>query len=148
LRTGLTGISRSASAASRMRFRIDRQAIVLPDPGDRFLSLMVIDEDHYVVLVAYGGGRHTLTRQQVGTRCVFAAVRILVDPNDRQDVEAVHALQDALTASQPSTGSFEVSNWDQASQKQVRDALLSLSSTLPDLRRGGGAGTKLTRYGT
>jgi len=100
---------------------------------------VLIDEDHYVVMVAYGGGRHTLTRQQVGTRYVFAGVRILVDSNDPQDVEAVHALQDALTASQPTSGSFEVPGWDQASQKQVRDALLSLSSTLPDLRRGGGS---------
>jgi hypothetical protein len=66
-------------------------------------------------------------------------VRILVDPDDPGDVDAVHALQDAITASQPSSGSFEVPNWDQASQKQVRDALLSLGSTLPDLRKGGGS---------
>jgi hypothetical protein len=113
--------------------------ITLPDPGDRFLSLMVIDQDHYVVMVVYGGGRHTLTREQVGTRYVFAAVRILVDPDAPGDVEQVHALQDALTANQPGSGGFEAPNWDQASQKQVRDALLSLSSTLPDLRKGGGS---------
>jgi hypothetical protein len=37
LRTGLTGISRSPSAASRMRFRIDRQAIA-PGSGPRQLG--------------------------------------------------------------------------------------------------------------
>ena len=119
--------------------------ITLPDPGDRFLSMLVIDQDHYAVTVVYGGGRHILTRDQVGTRYVFAAVRILVDPDDPSDVEQVHALQDQIIASQPSSGSFEVPSWDQASQKQVRDALLSLSSTLPDLRgwwepSGGGSG--------
>jgi hypothetical protein len=113
--------------------------ITLSDPGDRFLSMLVIDEDHYVVMVAYGRGRHTLTKDQVGTRYVFAAVRILVDPNDPQDLEQVHALQDQITASQPSPGSFEVPDWDEVSQKRVRDALLSLSSALPDLRGGGGS---------
>jgi hypothetical protein len=75
----------------------------------------------------------------VGTRYIFAAVRILLDPHDPRDVEEVHALQDAIGGRQPSTGSFEVPNWDQESQAKVRDALLSLSSTLPDLRHGGGS---------
>ena len=37
-------------------------------------------------------------------------------------------------------GKFEVPNWDQASQKKVRDALLVLGSTLPDFK--GAFGTK------
>jgi hypothetical protein len=113
--------------------------ITLPDGGDRFLSMMVIDEDHYVVTVVYRPGGYTFTREEVGTRYIFAAVRILVDPDDREDVERVHALQDAISASQPSSGTFEVPDWDQESQKKVRDALLSLSATLPDLRKGGGS---------
>src|SRR5262249_40905765 len=87
----------------------------------------------------YGAGGHALSRDAVGTRYVFAAVRILVDPNDRGDVEQVHALQDAIAATQRSAGSFEVPRWDRARQKTVRDALLTLGSTLPDLRRGGGS---------
>jgi hypothetical protein len=113
--------------------------ITLPDAGSRYLAMLVIDEDHYVFKVAYGAGTHTLTRERVGTRYVFAAVRILVDPADSQDLEQVHALQDAIKSIQPSSGSFEVPNWDQVSQKKVRDALLSLSSTLPDLRNAGGS---------
>jgi hypothetical protein len=72
--------------------------ITLPNAGERFLSMIVIDEDHYVFTVAYGQGRHTLTREQVGTGYAFAAVRILVDPSDRGDLKQVHALQDAITA--------------------------------------------------
>jgi hypothetical protein len=30
--------------------------ITLPDPGKRFISTMVINEDHYVCLVTYGHG--------------------------------------------------------------------------------------------
>ena len=47
----------------------------------------------------------------------------------------MHALQDAIKVEQPGgPGKFEVPNWDQASQKKVRDALLVLGATLPDTR--------------
>ena len=51
----------------------------------------------------------------------------------------MHALQNAIKASQKSAGKFEVPNWDQASQKKTREALLTLGSTLPDSRRMFGA---------
>jgi hypothetical protein len=104
--------------------------VTLPDAGKRFMSMQVISEDHYVPEVIYTAGAHTLTREQVGTRYVAVAIRILVDPNDPKDVTAVRALQDAIKASQPGgPGKFEVPNWDPVSQKKVRDALLVLSST-------------------
>jgi hypothetical protein len=63
-------------------------------------------------------------------------VRILVDPNDQEDMKKVHALQDAIKVEQPGgPGRFEEPNWDQASQKRVRDALLVLGATLPDTKR-------------
>jgi hypothetical protein len=99
----------------------------------------VIDEDEYTPAVFYGGGSHTLTRDGIGTRYALAAIRILVDPASPQDVERVHALQDAIKVSQKSLGHFEVPNWDQVSQKKVRDALLTLASTLPDSNRMFGA---------
>ncbi len=103
--------------------------ITLPDAGDRFRSVQVISEDHYVPAVYYDAGPHTLTRELVGTRYVVVAIRALVDPNDPRDVAAVHALQDGVSASQASPGTFEIPDWDPVSQKKVRDALLVLSST-------------------
>ena len=103
--------------------------ITMPDAGKRFMSLQIISEDHYVPAVHYGAGSHTLTKQNVGTRYVATAVRTLVDPSDPKDVQHVHALQDAIKISQKDAGKFEVPNWDQASQKKVRDALLVLAST-------------------
>ena len=104
--------------------------ITMPDAGKRFMSLQVISEDHYVPNVFYGAGSRALTADKVGTRYVMAAIRTLVDPNDPNDVKQVHALQDAIKVSQKSPGKFEVPNWDQASQKKVRDALLVLASTI------------------
>ena len=102
--------------------------ITLPDAGKRFVSMQIISEDHYTPMVVYKPGRTTLTKDKVGTRYVFVAVRILVDPNDPKDLAQVHALQDALKVEQKSVGKFEAPNWDLAQQKKIRDALEALSA--------------------
>jgi len=114
--------------------------ITLPNAGRRFMSLQVIDEDHYTPNVFYGAGAHTFEKDQIGTRYISIGVRILVDPENPRDLQQVHALQDAITISQPrGPGRFEIPRWDQASQKKVRDALLALAETLPDTKRTFGA---------
>ncbi|MGF6309998.1 hypothetical protein ABIB82_003377 [Bradyrhizobium sp. i1.8.4] len=113
-------------------------SVTLPDAGKRFMSLLVINEDHYAPSVFYGGGSHTLTKEKIGTRYVVFAIRTLVNPADPKDVERVHALQDAIQVSQKSIGRFEIPRWDAANQKKVRDALLVLSSTIPDFKRAFG----------
>jgi hypothetical protein len=114
--------------------------ISLPDARHRFMSMQVIDEDQYTPAVIYAAGDHSFTRQQVGTRYVLFAIRTLVDPQNPQDVQQVHALQDALKVRQPGgPGRFDVPSWDPASQKKVRDALLALASTLPDTKKMFGA---------
>jgi hypothetical protein len=109
--------------------------ITLPNAGKRFMSMQVINEDEYTPLVAYGAGSHTLTKQAIGTRYVVVAVRTLVDPGNPQDVAQVHELQDAIKVSQKSAGSFEIPQWDPASQRTVRTALLTLAAGLPNANR-------------
>src|SRR6202000_3490155 len=65
--------------------------VTLPDAGKRFMSMQVINEDHYVPEVFYGPGSHTLSRDQAGTRYVMAAVRTLVDPPAPKALDGVHA---------------------------------------------------------
>jgi hypothetical protein len=113
--------------------------ISLPDAGSRFMSMFVINEDHYIVGdVEYRAGDYTYDRQKAGTRYVMIGLRTLVDPNDPKDVQEVHALQDAANIHQPTLGKFDAPNWDQASQKRVRDALIVLGSTLPDFKHAFG----------
>ena len=109
--------------------------VTLPDPGERFMSMQVIDEDQYARAVVYGAGAFTVTRELIGTRYVALAVRTFVDPTDPKDIERVHALQDAISVEEQSPGHFDVPPWDAASQRAVRDALLVLGRTLPDTRR-------------
>lgn len=114
--------------------------ITLPDPGKRFLSLQIFDEDEYSPLVVYGAGKHTLTKARIGTRYACAALRVLVNPADSNDIKQVHELQDAVKVEQQASGRFETPDWDHASQTKVRDALLALGTTLPDSK--GMFGTK------
>lgn len=113
--------------------------VVLPDAGKRFMSMQVLNEDQYTRAVFYGAGSHTLTREAMGTRYIFVFVRALVDPANPQDVQQVHALQDAIAVSQQSPGTFEIPNWDEASLKKVRTALLQLGETMSDTRHAFGA---------
>lgn len=101
--------------------------VAVSDAGKRFMSLMIVNQDHYVPLVAYDTRPHALTEANMGTRYVMAIVRTLVDPNDPKDLAEVHRLQDAIKVSQTDPGKLELPNWDQASLKEVRDALLLLA---------------------
>jgi hypothetical protein len=114
--------------------------ITLPDAGKRFMSMQVINEDEYTPMVLYGKGSYVLTKEKIGTRYVIVGIRTLVNPDDPHDLDEVHSLQDAIKVSQKDAGQFETPKWDAASQKKVRDALLVLGSTLPDMK--GAFGTK------
>jgi hypothetical protein len=110
--------------------------ITLPDPGKRFMSMQVINEDQYTHAVHYAPGRYTFTRDAIGTRYVVVAVRTLVDPANASDLDEAHALQDAMTVDQPGgPRTFEAPRWDPVSQKKVREALVALADTLPDKNR-------------
>jgi hypothetical protein len=108
--------------------------ITLPDAGPRFMSLQVIDEDQFCPSVVYGAGRYTFAKEQIGTRYISIGVRALVNPADPRDLVQVHALQDAIKVEQNSRGTFDVPNFDPASQKKVRDALLALAETVGDTK--------------
>ena len=101
--------------------------ITMPDAGQRFMSLQVINEDHYVPEVLYGAGSHTFSRENVGTRYVMLAIRTLVDPNDPVDLEQAHALQDAIQVGQQNRGSTEFPAWNTSDQDRIRAALLELA---------------------
>jgi len=101
--------------------------ITMPDAGKRFMSMMVVNQDHYVQAVYYDHKPHTLTQKDMGTRYAFVAIRTLVDPNDPKDLEAVQKLQDGIKVSQKSAGKLELPNWDEAKLNEIREALLVLS---------------------
>lgn len=106
--------------------------IVKPDPGKRFQSMLVINQDHSMLPVEHGAGRFTLTREKVGTRYAMVLLRTFADPNDPADMKSANSLQDRVLTDQASVGAFEVPDWDEASLHAVRNALNVLAATKAD----------------
>jgi len=113
--------------------------ITLPDAGKRFMGMQVLNEDQYTPATYYGAGTHTLTKDMIGTRYAIAVVRFFVDFSNKEDVQQVHTLQDAIKLSQIRPGTFDVPHWDGASLKKVQAALLQLGATISDTRHMFGA---------
>lgn len=101
--------------------------ISLPDVGKRYMSMMVVDQDHYLPVVAYGTEPVTLTQESVGTRYAFIAIRTLVDPTDPKDLDEVHKLQDAIKVSQKEAGKLDLPNWNEDDLTEIRNGLLTLA---------------------
>lgn len=115
---------------------LDRPArLTLPDPGGRYLSAMVVNEDHYVNAVLHDPGEHVLTSDQLGSRHVLVGIRILVDPNDYDDVAAVTSLQDRLAITAETQEAFVMPDYDVESLDATRTALLELARGLVNFER-------------
>ena len=105
--------------------------ITLPDAGGRYMSLMLISQDHSISAF-YGPKTGTLTEEKVGSRYVFMALRTLMNPNDEHDMKTAHQLQDAVKVEQADIGKFEVPDWKQEEVEQTRETLNAISATLTD----------------
>jgi hypothetical protein len=103
-------------------------SVTVPESGGRYLSMMVLDQNHYVFSVHHGAGRYDLTGSP--TPFVTVTVRILLDPNDEADLDEVHALQDQLAISATSEEPFQRSDYDRSSLDDTRSALLELGKGL------------------
>ncbi len=109
--------------------------IMLPVHGDRFQSIRVINQDHYIIYDTTKPGEYRLSMENVGTRYVHVNVRTLVNPDDPADIKAATALQDKVTVSQESPGVLDVPDWDQDRLAELRKAILGLGPFVPDSRR-------------
>ncbi len=104
--------------------------IGLPDPGERYQSLMIVSQDHSI-WAEYGPQEVVLDEETVGTRYALLLVRTFLDPNDEADVKAAHALQDAITVAQADQGEFEYAGWDKAEVEAMREKINVVAAALP-----------------
>jgi hypothetical protein len=108
----------------------DSADLTLPEHGQRYLSAMVVNQDHYINAVYHDPGDYRLTVDEFGTPYVTVAVRTLVDPADPDDMAAVNALQDQFRVAATSTRPFEMPDYDEPSFTATRTALLELGKGL------------------
>ena len=104
--------------------------VTLPESGDRYLSVMVVNQDHYINGIFHDPGEHSLTVEQFDTPWVGVAARVLVDPSDSDDVAAVNKLQDQFAIEAKSAKPLGTSEYDTASLDETRKLLLGLARGL------------------
>lgn len=104
--------------------------LTIPDAGGRYLSVMVVNNDHYINDVFHTAGAHPLDLDRFDTDFVLVAGRILVDPNDPSDLAEVHRLQDQLGLEVVAGRPFAMPEYDSDSLDATREALLALARGL------------------
>jgi len=109
--------------------------LMLPDPGKRYMSVMVVNEDHYINKIFHKGGSYNLTMKEFDTPYVILVGRILANPSDAEDIKAANALQDEMKIEAASARPYTHPNYDQASYEAIYKALLELSQYMSDAKR-------------
>jgi hypothetical protein len=116
----------------------EKATLSMPDPGRRYRSAMVVNEDHYVNRVIHEPGDHQLTVEEFDTPYVVVAVRTLADPRDVDDMATARALQDRLRIHTTAARPFESPEYDAASLDRTRSALLTLAAGMDSFERSFG----------
>lgn len=83
----------------------DPATIVLPETS-RYQILEVIDEEHWIPLIADAPGRYQLTKESVGSRYAKVLVRTQVNMQDPADLKKAGAIQDQTRLEQKRRGEF------------------------------------------
>ncbi len=109
--------------------------LTIPETNGRYLSAMVISEDHFINNVFHKPGTYKLSMEEFGTPYVNITFRILVDALDPDDVKKVWAIQDGITLKAESAKPYSHPNYDQASYEATYKALIELSRGMSDTRR-------------
>jgi len=102
--------------------------LTVPDAGDRYLSVMVVNEHHYINRVFHDAGSHDLRPDELDSPYVVVAARTLVDPRDPDDLARAAAVQDGLGISGAAGRPFELPAYETEGFDRTRKALLALAA--------------------
>ena len=101
--------------------------LTVPDSAGRYISVMIVNQDHFINRVFHSAGDFAPTVDEFDTPWVMVAARILVDPSDSADLSSVNALQDQLVLTVNQPRDFHSPSYEAQSFGEVRTALLDLS---------------------
>jgi len=100
--------------------------ITLPEVGGRYMSMHVVNQDHYM-FVDSEPGTYELTEDSVGTRFASVTIRTFYNAGDPDDMANAHAAQDKITLSGGGDGPFETPDWNTDDLAVARKALNDLA---------------------
>jgi len=109
--------------------------LTIPESGNRYLSIMVVNEDNYINKIYHDAGTYELTMKEFHTPYVYLIARILVNSSDPADIKKVNRLQDQITTKAASAKPYTHPTYDQASYKATYKLLLELSRGVADTKR-------------
>lgn len=115
-------------------------SIRLPEAGDRYISVQVVNQDGFTNKIFHGAGRHDLTLAEFDTPYVWLLVRTRVLESIPGDLQAAQALQDQMSISSISEIPYTHSNYDPVSMSATTALLLELGKGISDNSKA--AGTK------
>ena len=95
-------------------------SITLPEAKGRYMSVMVVQNDHYIDQVFKKPGKHII---KANTEFVAIGVRTRIDPNDPLDGDRVQALQNAIKLNIKATKPHALPNYDMDQLVALRDKL-------------------------
>jgi hypothetical protein len=110
----------------------DPVTITLPDSEGRYMSALIVNQDHSMLPMEYAPVEIALNQDLIGTRYVVVILRTFINANDPADIEAANALQDAVSVAQSDPGTFEVPDWDIEQVATLRNAINVLAATKSD----------------
>ncbi|MAC77979.1 MAG: carboxylesterase [Rhodobacteraceae bacterium] len=109
--------------------------LTVPDVGTRYLSVMIVNQDHYINKVFHGGGAYTLDQATFDTPFVIAVMRTLVDAADPADIKAVNDIQDAMTLQVAADDPFDAPEYNHDDFEHILKTTLELARSIPDSAR-------------
>ena len=109
--------------------------VTLPQTNGRYMTVMVINEDHYITQVYSDAGTYKLTVKELGTPYIFLAIRTLVNASDPADIKKANELQDQVILKSNSAKPYTHPNYDKVSYKKTYDSVIDLSRGVSDLKR-------------
>ena len=113
--------------------------LTLPVVGTRYMSAMVVNQDHFINKVFHGGGVYKLDIETFDTPYVIVFVRTLVDTSSAEDVSKVNAIQDQMVIKASSATPFTIANYDKSMFEDLRMAIIEIGRYATDSSRVFGA---------
>ena len=106
----------------------DGATLTVPDAQGRYLTVMVVNQDHYINQVFTEPGEHQLSVEDFDTPYVLLGARVLVDATDASDIAEVATIQDGFSLRTAADEPLVLPDYDDESFTAVRAAVLAEAS--------------------
>ena len=106
----------------------DGATLTVPDAGNRYMTVMVVNQDHYINRVFAEPGEYELTTDEFDTSYVLLAARVLVHASNPEDVAQANQIQDGFSLTARASEPLELPDYEEDSFTALRASVLAEAS--------------------